>query len=86
MPTPQNDDIYLDKKAVGEIVGVQWFTIDRLRKDPSKNFPQPVWVTDQSPRWSRAEILQWMRERPRGGVSPNAVKKRLGKYARSKVA
>ena len=82
--TSDNDDTFLDKKAVGQIIGVNWWSIDRLRRDPTRGFPQPHWISNQSPRWSKAEVLTWMRERPRGGVSPNATRKRLGKYVRSK--
>jgi predicted DNA-binding transcriptional regulator AlpA len=82
--TSDNDsDVFLSKREVAELIGMRPHTVDRMRKDPECDLPPPYWPNRQSPRWSRAEILTWMRSRPRGGVSPNATAKNLGKHLRS---
>ncbi|MBV9978217.1 MAG: hypothetical protein JO105_22760 [Hyphomicrobiales bacterium] len=64
-------DIYLSKRQVAEMLGARWWKIDRLRRDADAKFPEPYWISQSSPRWSRAEIVEWMRARildPRRGA------------------
>jgi predicted DNA-binding transcriptional regulator AlpA len=60
---------YMSQKDIAARVKIDPWTINHIRKtDPS--FPQPVWLTDKSPRWRSVDILNWMSSRPRGGQSP----------------
>jgi predicted DNA-binding transcriptional regulator AlpA len=77
---------HITKREVALLCGVNPWTIDRWRKHPSNNFPQPVWLSDVTPRWSRDAIAAWLQSRPSGGLSPNnpglrrgATRVRLGK-------
>ena len=34
-------------------------TVKRLRNDPARGFPQPMYVTPRCMRWKRGDILDW---------------------------
>jgi predicted DNA-binding transcriptional regulator AlpA len=60
---------WLDKMQVARLLGVNAGSVDRYRRtDPS--FPLPFWITATTPRWSRAEIEQWLASRPRSARAP----------------
>jgi predicted DNA-binding transcriptional regulator AlpA len=76
------NDVFVDKRGAAEIIGAKWWKIDRLRQDPTANFPEPFWLSTTTPRWSKSEVLEWMRQRPRGGVAKvRRPIKRRGKVA-----
>ncbi len=49
------------KRALAQLLGVSPWTIDRWRA--SGTFPDPVWVSDDTPRWRIADILAWLKTR-----------------------
>ena len=59
----------LSKKALAQLLAVDPWTIDRWRRD-DPDFPQPIWVTTTTPRWSRADVEEWLATRKKGGRSP----------------
>ena len=63
--------IHIAKHEVALLCGVNPWTLDRWRKNPKNNFPQPIWLSDTTMRWSRAAIAAWLQSRPSGGLSPN---------------
>jgi predicted DNA-binding transcriptional regulator AlpA len=70
MTKPDTDaDELLSKQQFASFLGLNPWTIDRLRKT-IPNFPEPIWVTDKSPRWKKSEVQAYLDSRQRGGVSP----------------
>src|SRR5262249_18700336 len=72
----------LSKAGVAKLLGCNPWSIDRMRKQaerqrrengatPAELFPQPVWLTDTSPRWRRVDILRWLEHRPSGRLAPS---------------
>ena len=61
----------IDKRGIAMLCGVNPWTVDRWRKNPSTGFPAPIWLSDTTARWSRAAIAAWLQSRPSGGLSPN---------------
>jgi predicted DNA-binding transcriptional regulator AlpA len=65
----------LSKQQLAELLGVDPWTVDRWRRpseatyDPS--FPEPIWISNATPRWRRSEIEHWLATRQRGGLSPS---------------
>jgi predicted DNA-binding transcriptional regulator AlpA len=59
----------LSKKQLAALLAIDVWTVDRWRKsDPT--FPQPIWVTNTTPRWRRADVEAWLSTRKKGGRSP----------------
>jgi len=81
--SPHEPLTHLTKQDVARLCGVNPWTIDRWRKDPNSDFPQPVWLSDITPRWRRSDIEAWLSALPQGGVSPASEKRRTGRYARA---
>lgn len=60
---------HMSQKEIAARLKVNTWTVNSIRKsDPT--FPKPIWISDKTPRWSSADILNWMSSRPRGGLSP----------------
>jgi predicted DNA-binding transcriptional regulator AlpA len=74
-PIPTDPLQLLSKQQLAELLGVDPWTIDRWRRpdEPTHipDFPQPVWVSNATPRWRRVEVEAWLSTRQRGGLSPN---------------
>src|SRR5262245_23185346 len=60
----------LSKKQLAELLSIDPWTVDRWRKsDPT--FPPPVWLSNTTPRWRRADIERWLATRKKGGRAPS---------------
>lgn len=46
-----------------KILGVSCSTVERLRRNPSANFPAPIRVSDSCVRYDEAELLEWVKGR-----------------------
>jgi predicted DNA-binding transcriptional regulator AlpA len=70
------------KRDLARLLAVNTWTLDRWRKsDPS--FPEPLWLTDSTPRWRRVDVAKFLASRPQGGTSPD-FERRLRSASRAK--
>ena len=58
----------IDLKALARLLALSPCTIRRKVKDGS--FPRPIRLSEQTTRWRRRDVEQWLAERERGDDPP----------------
>lgn len=60
----------MSKRDIAALFRVHTWTVDEWRRK-SCGFPDPIWLSNTTARWRRADIEAWLVSRRRGGVSPD---------------
>jgi predicted DNA-binding transcriptional regulator AlpA len=58
----------LGKQQLAELLQVNPWTVDRWRRE-NPDFPEPIWISDITPRWRRSAIESWLATRRKGGLA-----------------
>ncbi|WP_106911079.1 helix-turn-helix domain-containing protein [Plesiomonas shigelloides] len=53
----------ISTRSAAKMLNVSPSTIERLRRNPSANFPAPIRVSDSCVRYDEAELLEWVKGR-----------------------
>jgi predicted DNA-binding transcriptional regulator AlpA len=62
---PAAEPEVLTKSGVASLLSVSTRQIENLIK--AGRLPRPLYLAERSPRWLRADLLQWLRERAAAG-------------------
>lgn len=61
---PAGDEV-LTKSGVAALLSVSTRQVENLTRDG--RIPAPVYLSERAPRWVKADLLQWLREKAAAG-------------------